>query len=48
VPTVVLDFVADQLRIDDPSQVKRYTERGSPGARPLVIPEGAGPVKRCS
>jgi hypothetical protein len=27
VPTVVVDFVADQLGIDDPSQVKRYTER---------------------
>ena len=27
VPTVVVDFVADQLGIDDLSQVKRYTER---------------------
>jgi hypothetical protein len=27
VPGVVLDFVAGQLEIDDPSRVKRYTER---------------------
>ncbi|QKW36176.1 Tn3 family transposase [Actinomadura sp. NAK00032] len=27
VPTVVLDFVAEQLGVKDPSQVKRYTER---------------------
>ncbi|WP_432763093.1 DUF4158 domain-containing protein [Actinomadura xylanilytica] len=26
VPGVVLEFVAEQLGVDDPSQVKRYTE----------------------
>ena len=27
VPEVVLEFVAEQLAVEDPSQVKRYTER---------------------
>jgi len=27
VPGVVLEFVAEQLAVEDPSQVKRYTER---------------------
>jgi hypothetical protein len=27
VPGVVLEFVAEQLPVEDPSQVKRYTER---------------------
>ena len=32
VPVVVLDFVAEQLEVADPSQVKRYTERAKTGS----------------
>lgn len=39
VPTEVIDYVGEQLGIEDPSCVKRYTERrGQPGHRPATRP----------